>query len=80
MRYEVATTLAPQEAITAAKDYFGSQGIGLDIIAEGDLCVTLQGGGGHVSVVARPGAKSTTLELETREWDYPVRQFMHKVS
>jgi hypothetical protein len=79
MRYEVTTKLSPQQAIAYAKDYFGPQGVGLEVIDEQETYVTLQGGGGHVSVVACPGDK-TTLELETREWDYPVRQFMSKVS
>lgn len=80
MRYEVTTKLSPQAAITRAKDYFGLQGVGLDIIDEHDTCVSFVGGGGHVSVVACAGEKKTTLELETREWDYPVRQFMNEVS
>jgi hypothetical protein len=75
MRYEVTTTLAPQAAIAYAKNYFGPQGIGLEVIDEHETSVTLMGGGGHVSVVACSGEKKTTLELETREWDYPVRQF-----
>jgi hypothetical protein len=80
MRYEVITKMSPQEAIAYAKDYFGPQGVGLEVMDENELCLTLQGGGGHVSVVACPGENKTTLELETREWDYPVRQFMGKVS
>jgi hypothetical protein len=54
--------------------------VGLEVIDEHDTCVTLQGGGGHISVVACAGDKQTTLELETREWDYPVQQFMREVS
>jgi hypothetical protein len=54
--------------------------VGLEVIDEHDTCVTLQGGGGHVSVLACAGEKKTTLDLETREWDYAVRQFMHEVS
>ena len=80
MRYEVTTKLSPQKAIAYAKDYFGPQGVGLEVIDEEDGSITLQGGGGHVFVLACPGAKKTTLELETREWDYPVRQFMQRVS
>ena len=80
MRYEVMTKLSPQAAIARAKDYFGLQGVGLDIIDEHDTHVSFAGGGGHVSVVACAGEKKTTLELETREWDYPVRQFMSEVS
>ena len=80
MRYEVTTTLSPQAAITYAKNYFGLQGIGLEVIDEHETSVTLKGGGGHVSVIACSDGKKTTLELETREWDYPVRQFMQEVS
>ena len=79
MRYEVTTTLSPQAAIAYVKNYFGPQGVGLNIVDEHETSVTLTGGGGHVSVVACSGEK-TTLELETREWDYPVRQFMREVS
>jgi len=71
MRYEVTTQLSPQEAIAYAKDYFGPQGVGLEVTNEQGTCIILQGGGGHVAVTASPGEKKTTLELETREWDYP---------
>jgi hypothetical protein len=37
-----------------------------------------KGGGGYVAITAQPGDK-TTLELETREWDRAVRQFMAEV-
>jgi hypothetical protein len=80
MRYEVTTGLSQQEAMARAKEYFGPRGVGLEVIDEQEACVTFQGGGGHVSVVARPAEHKTSLELETREWDYAVRQFMEKVS
>ena len=80
MRYEATTALSPQAAIAYAKNYFGPQGVGPEVIDEHETSVTLMGGGGHVSVVACSGEKQTTLELETREWDYPVRQFMREVS
>lgn len=48
MRYEVTTTLAPQAAIAYAKNYFGPQGVGLNVIDEHETSVTLTGGGGHV--------------------------------
>ena len=80
MRYEATTALSPQAAIAYAKNYFGPQGVGLEVIDEHETSVTLRGGGGHVSVVAYSSKKKTTVELETREWDYPVRQFMREVS
>jgi hypothetical protein len=78
MRYEVTTKLTPQEALARAIAYFGPGGQGLAIMSQGDLSLVFQGGGGHVAITAQPGDK-TTLELETREWDYAVRQFMAAV-
>jgi len=83
MRYEVTTRLTPEEALQHAIVHFGPQGTGLEIMDQNDACVIFQGGGGHVAVTAclskSPG-KKTTVELETREWDYAVRQFMTQVA
>ena len=78
MRYEVTTTLTPQEALAQALTYFGRGGQGLEVTSKDDFSLVFQGGGGYVAVTARPGDK-TTLDLETREWDYAVRQFMAEV-
>jgi hypothetical protein len=78
MRYEVTTELTPQEALERAIAYFGPGGQGLEITSKGDAYLVFQGGGGHVTVTAQPRDK-TTLELETREWDRAVRQFMAEV-
>jgi hypothetical protein len=80
MRYQATTEKSPQEAIERALAYFGPQGVGLELIDQSAMCLLFEGGGGHVSIVACPGEKQTTLELETREWDYAVRQFMEQVS
>jgi hypothetical protein len=82
MRYEVATKLTSQEAIQHAIAHFGPQGVGLNIVDQNEACLIFEGGGGHVVVTACPGKTSkekTTVELETREWDYAVRQFMVQV-
>ncbi len=78
MRYEVTTKLTPQDALERAIAYFGRGGQGLEITRKGDLSLVLQGGGGYVAVTATPGDQ-TTLDLETREWDRAVRQFMAAV-
>jgi hypothetical protein len=78
VRYEVTTKLTPQEALERAIAYFGRGGQGLELTSRDDLCLVFQGGGGHVAITARPGDK-TTLDLETREWDHAVRQFMADV-
>lgn len=79
MRYEVTTSLTPQEALAEALEHFGPRGAGLRLTAQTSQGLTFQGGGGHVALAVRSAAP-TTLELETREWDYAVQQFMAQVS
>ena len=79
MRYQVITRLSPHEALQCAIDHFGAQGVGLQVMDKNDACVTFEGGGGHVSIVACPRDTKTALDIETREWDYAVRQFMQHV-
>jgi hypothetical protein len=78
MRYQVITALTPREALEQAITYFGPGHLGLQLTSQSNLGVVLQGGGGYVSITAQPG-EETTLELETREWDYAVQQFMGHV-
>jgi hypothetical protein len=78
MRYQVTTPLTPCKALEQALAAFGPGGVGFQITSQHNLDVVFQSGGGHIAVTAQPGAE-TTLELETREWDYPVRQFMARV-
>jgi hypothetical protein len=78
MRYEVITTLTLQEALERASAHFGPGGQVLDITSRNECSIVFQGGGGYVAVTAQAGEK-TTLELETREWDRAVQQFMRQV-
>lgn len=79
MRYQVTTALTPREALAHAMTHFGPGGLGLAVTSQTPLGLVFQGGGGYVAVTVQAGAE-TTLELETREWDYAVRQFMGQVS
>jgi hypothetical protein len=78
MRYQVTTPLTPREALEQALADFGPNGLGLHLTSQTNLTLVFQGGGGHIAVTAEPGAQ-TTLEIETREWDYGVQQFMAHV-
>lgn len=77
--YQVSTKLSPEQALQKAKAYFGER-IGLAVTAESSCCISFVGGGGHVTVTARMGEKRNQVELETREWDYQVQQFMHEIA
>lgn len=78
MRYEVTTALPPQEVAERAAAHFGPQGYGLENTSRDERCLVFEGGGGYVAVTIQPGDK-TTVELETREWDRAVEQFMRQV-
>jgi hypothetical protein len=77
MRYETTTTLAPEDALAAAEQYFGGE-FGLAVQQRGTQVIGFTGGGGHV-LVSVTGEHPTTLELETREWDRQVTQFMARL-
>jgi hypothetical protein len=77
-RYGVKTNTSPQEVIQQAIDFFGKDGVGLDVTDRSLCCASFQGGGGHVSVTVNEGAK-TEVELVTREWDYDVKQFIRQI-
>jgi hypothetical protein len=78
-RYSVETKKSPEAVIRKAVDYFGEEGLGLSVGTENPCCITFEGGGGHVSVAASQEEGKTTVELETREWDYHVKTFMRQV-
>ncbi|MGE3538124.1 MAG: hypothetical protein AB7N91_11905 [Candidatus Tectimicrobiota bacterium] len=78
MRYEVRTEKTPREVLEQAITDFGPQGAGLQLTVQRNLSLVFEGGGGHIALTTHPGA-STTVELETREWDYAVQQFMVRV-
>lgn len=78
MRYQVTTARTPREALEQALADFGPGGLGLQLTSQTNLSLVFQGGGGHIAVTAEPGAQ-TTLDIETREWDYGVQQFMAHV-
>lgn len=79
-RYGVETKKSPEEAIAAAMAFFGEDGLGLDSEDQGPCCAFFEGGGGFVRVTASQEGDRTTVDLETREWDRPVKQFMQKIA
>lgn len=79
-RYSFETKQSPEQAIQKAISYFGEGGLGLEITEQNACCVSFEGGGGHVIVTASAGDKKTTIELETREWDHQVKQFMRNTA
>jgi hypothetical protein len=77
MRYETTTKLEPAEALQRAEQFFAGQ-FGLTMRRHDPRAIGFEGGGGHV-VVAVTGERPTTLDLQTREWDEPVQEFMQQL-
>ena len=74
----MTTSRTPREALELALADFGPSGLGLQLTSQTNVSLVFQGGGGHIAVTAEPGAH-TTLDIETREWDDGVQQFMARV-
>ena len=75
MRYGLETKLSATEILNRAERYFGEGGLGLEVTSRNECCISLAGGGGHVTVTVTEGDK-TSIDVETREWDYQVKKFM----
>jgi hypothetical protein len=78
-RYGKESRLSPTKIMEKALGFFGPGGLGLKVKEQGEGCATFEGGGGHVVVQACEGGKGSEVDLETREWDYQVKQFMGKI-
>jgi hypothetical protein len=75
VRYGTETKLSTSEVLERAAEYFGQGGLGLEVTSRDDCCISLEGGGGHVTITVT-GGDSTSVDLETREWDYRVKKFI----
>lgn len=73
------TKLSPEEAIKLALAFFGPGGCGLEVKELAPSCVYLEGGGGHIDVVACAEGKGSSLDLTSQEWDHQVQEFARKV-
>ena len=77
--YSVKTKLSTEDVMAKANAFFSGQW-GLEVREPEPCCVSFFGGGGHVAVRVSNEGKQTEVELETREWDRQVQQFMHEIA
>ena len=79
LRLNTRTKLSPEEVVKRAVEYFGPGGYGLKVKEQGDACAYFEGGGGGVEVTACVDKDSTSVDLETREWEFQVKDFARKI-
>ena len=70
------TTHSADEVVRRASDFFGSQGLGLEEKEHNVCCITFEGGGGYVSVTVVEAEGKRDVDIESREWDYQVKEFL----
>jgi len=73
------TKLGPEKVIERAIQYFGPQGVGLEVEESGTGCARFAGGGGFVSVTACKGETRTEVSIEAREYESQAKQFVAKL-
>ncbi len=79
LKIATKTKLSPEEAIKQAIEFFGPDGYELEVKDRAPSCAYFGGGGGGVQVTARVEGKQTSVEFESREWDYQVKKFIGKI-
>ena len=79
IRITKETKLTAAEILERASSFFGKDGLGLEETDRNPCCVFFEGGGGHVSVTVVEEENKRSVEVETREWEYQVKQFMGKL-
>ena len=73
------TRLKPDQIIAKADRFFGATGEGLHTEERTPCCVYFAGGGGYVAVTIVEDQKTRTVEIETREFEYQVKQFLKRL-
>jgi hypothetical protein len=79
LKLNVRTKTKPEEVVKKALEFFGPGGYGLKVTEQSDSCAYFEGGGGGIAVIACTDDKGTSVDLETREWEYQVKEFAGKI-
>ncbi len=70
------TRLKPADIIKRASDFFGKGGEGLEEKERNPCCISFEGAGGYVAVSVVDEDKHRMVDVETREFEYQVKQFL----
>ena len=76
IRIAKQTRLKREEIIARAVEFFGEKGEQLDEKDRNRCCVYFEGGGGYVSISIVEDNNKRSLDIETREFEYQVKQFL----
>lgn len=76
IRISKKSKLKTEEIIAKAARYFGTGGEGLTQTESGSCCISFSGAGGYVTVTVSETAEQREVDVESREFEYQVKQFL----
>ena len=76
LRISKNTRMKPEAIIDKAARFFGKDGIQLEEKDRGPCCISFEGVGGYVMVSIVDESNLRVVDVETREWEYPAKQFL----
>ena len=79
LRIAAKTKLNPEEVIADAIKFFGPEGYKLKITTQAETSANFEGSGGFVEISACKDNTKTTVDFTSNEWDYQVKEFIHKI-
>ena len=79
LRISKESKMRPEKVLEKAKGFFGTGGVGLEMMAACETDVRFEGGGGFVVVEVCERGKGAEVTIETREWEYQAKEFLGKV-
>jgi hypothetical protein len=75
------TKRSAAQVLEQAIDFFGPNGVGLEITQQEATHVQFQGGGGYVAVRVQPQQDrgKHEVEIESREWENDAKRFLGEI-
>ena len=79
LRIAKQTNRWADDVITNAAQFFGPGGVGLTVSHRASDHITLEGGGGFVTVSVAGTDRTTDVTAVTREWESDVQRFLESL-
>ena len=80
LNISTTTKKSPQETSDEIKQFFGADGLGLELVDDHGNCLSFSGGGGYVKATICEAEGKNQVDFVTAEWDYQVKRFLAKFS
>jgi len=73
---EKRVKISCEDVMKSADNYFMKNGLNREESDPEQFCASYSGGGGYVRIQCCPEDKHTRINVEGREWEYQIKQFM----